>query len=139
MGREWKSEKLNMLSNVKLKTGPALWPCHCGNGRFAVDPGDRRRGASFFWGGGLSLATLHSRPAHAAGFSLGMHRASCDPRCENQIDVSHYRSQWYPFNGTGGEAAHLSQIGLFLRVLCSLQPAPFVPLYADSDIFHVQR
>lgn len=86
----------------------------------------------FFWGGVLSLATLHSRPAHAAGFSLGMHRASCDPGCENQIDVSHYRSQWYPFNGTGGEAARLRQICSFLRVLCSLQP--LVPLYADSDM-----
>lgn len=46
-GGEWMSEKLNMLSNVKLRTGLALWSCHCGNVRFAVDPGNRRRGASF--------------------------------------------------------------------------------------------
>lgn len=46
-GGEWMSEKLNMLSNVKLKSGLALWLCHCGNVRFAVDPGNRRRGASF--------------------------------------------------------------------------------------------
>lgn len=36
-GCEWMSEKLNMLSNVKLKSGPVLWPCHCGTGRFSVD------------------------------------------------------------------------------------------------------
>lgn len=46
-GGEWMSEKLNMLSNVKLKSGLVLWSCHCGNVRFAVDPGNRRRGASF--------------------------------------------------------------------------------------------
>lgn len=46
-GCEWMSEKLNMLSNVKLKSGAVLWSCHCGNVRFAVDPGNRRRGAGF--------------------------------------------------------------------------------------------
>lgn len=40
---EWKSEKLNMLSNVKLGSGPVLRQRHCGNVRFAVDPGDRGR------------------------------------------------------------------------------------------------
>lgn len=44
---EWMSEKLNMLSNVKLKTGLVLWLCHWGNVRFAVDPGNRRKGAHF--------------------------------------------------------------------------------------------
>lgn len=45
-GSECLSEKLNMLSNVKLKTGRVLWQCHCGNRRFAVDPGNRSKGAS---------------------------------------------------------------------------------------------
>lgn len=41
------SEKLNMLSNVKLETGLVLWSYHCGNVRFAIDPGNRRKGAGF--------------------------------------------------------------------------------------------
>lgn len=41
---EWTSEKLNMLSNVKLGPGPVLWRRHCGNVRFAVDPGGEREG-----------------------------------------------------------------------------------------------
>lgn len=44
---EWMSEKLNMLSNVKLETSLVLWSYHCGNVRFAIDPGNRRKGASF--------------------------------------------------------------------------------------------
>lgn len=45
----------------------------------------------------------HSKLAHAAGFSLGMHWAPCDPVCENQIDVSHCRSHRRPLRSSSSE------------------------------------
>lgn len=68
-GCEWMSEKLNMLSNVKLET--LLCCYHCGNVRFAFDPDSERKGASLglrsfiqgpFWqvGCNLLVSVIHN-------------------------------------------------------------------------------
>lgn len=46
-GREWMNEKLNMLSNVKPKTGLVLSLCHQGNARLGLYPGNKKERGQF--------------------------------------------------------------------------------------------
>lgn len=110
-----------MLSNVKPRTGPVLWPCHCGNGRFALDPGDRRSrgGGLFFFILGLGIQGWHMQLVS----HVGIHCAPCDPVCENHIDASHRRSQRRPLRRSSDERLAETQACLFLGLLCGTFPA----------------